>query len=116
MVPIGIVVPVALLWCVLVVLTLRRFGVRLSFGLLARGGARAGVRLTAAQYAILAGVVMWGFGLVLAITLNDYICWKLWPGEYPALRLQDFVLRCIVCPAIGGVLALFLRHRYASRR
>lgn len=58
---------------------------------------------------------MWGLGMVIALSVNDYVCWKLWPGEYPALRARDLVGRFVIWPVAGCVLALLLRRRYRGR-
>jgi len=112
LIPLLISLPAAALWCAIVVLVMRLFGFRLAFGL---HGLRAVTQTPTLRYIILAGVFMFGGGMTLASTLDDYISWRLWPGQFPPLTLRNVFIRGVVWAAIGSGLVIVLARRYRNR-
>ena len=114
-VPMSLAIPAAVLWCIVVMLALRPFGFRLRFGVRDLKHSSVLVRWTAYQYVVLGGVVFLGCGMAVAMTVNDYVCWRLWPGEYFPLTLRYVLIRWLVCAVFGAVIASILRRRFLTR-
>jgi hypothetical protein len=114
-IPMSLAISAAVLWCMVVVLALRPFGFRLRFGVRGLKHSSVLVRWTAYQYVVLGGVVILGCGVALAMTVNDYVCWRLWPSEYLPLTLRYVLIRWVVCALFGAVIASILRRHFLIR-
>jgi hypothetical protein len=89
-----------LLWYAVVVLLLRPFGVRLPFRRLrSRNGTSRS--LTFSQHIWLNGVLYWGCGMWIVMTLGDYLDWKYWNGSAHDLSAGRLLFHAVLWP-LGG--------------
>ena len=93
-----------LLWYVMVALLLRAFGVRLPLPfrrLHGHGGASRS--LSFPQHLWINGVLYWGCGMWIILTLGTYLDWKYWNGSAHDLSAGKLLFHAVLWP-VGGLL------------
>jgi hypothetical protein len=96
-----VVLPIFVLWPAVVAVLARPFGVRFPF-LGFRKNKGTSQSLTFAQHLWLVGVLGWGCGVWMVLTLSDLLDWKYWNGPAHDLSAARLLLHAVTW-ALGGL-------------
>jgi len=98
-----VALPVFFLWLVVVSLLVRLFGVRLPLAPFSFAKRRSAFQtLTFPQYVMIYGVLGFGCGMLIVMTVSRYLEWKYWHG--PTLTADKLLRDVWQYPLLGGVL------------
>jgi len=107
-----LIVPVFLLWPTVVSLVVRPFGVRLPLPLTLFGWEKhrsAFQALAFPYYVVIDGILYFGCGMIVAMTLCRYLDWKYWHGSSltPVSLLRDALQYPLPAGIFYGVISYF---------
>jgi hypothetical protein len=97
--------PVLFLWMTVVSLLVRPFGVRLPVSPFSFAERKTAFRvLTFSEYLIVGGILYFGCGMFILMTLSRYLEWKYFHGPSDYLTLHGLFISLLSYPLIGGLL------------
>src|SRR6266550_3156988 len=111
-----VALPALFLWLVVVSFLVRPFGVRLPltpFSFAKRG--LAFQSLTFSQYLMIGGVLYFGCGMLIAMTVSHYVEWKYWHGS--SLTTYNWLrdaMEYLLSGVLFGLVAYFTRSGNSS--
>ena len=112
-----IALPVVFLRLVVVALIVRPFGILLPLGPFNFGKRRSAFRdLTFPQYVFVCGVLCFGCGMLIVITLSRYLGWKYFHGSSASLSTSEFLRNFVTYPLIAGVLYGLISYATAGKK
>jgi hypothetical protein len=94
--------PVLFLWLALVSILVRPFGIKLPLAPLSAKRRSAFQALTFSQFLIVAGVLIFGCGMLIMMTFSRYIAWKYWHGS--SLTTESLLRDAFQYPLLSGLL------------
>ena len=109
-----VVILAMLLWQFVATLLMRVFGARLPLRLFGKERKEAIQLLTFAQ-SVWYGVLFYGCGMLIAMTLLEYLIWKYWNGSSSAFSLRVRIY-AVLWPVLGLLNGLILGEENLRRR
>jgi hypothetical protein len=115
-IPMLVALPMFLFWLVVVALLVRPFGVQLPLGPFSFGKRTCALQaFTFFQYVLVCGVLCFGCGMLIAMTVSHYVEWKYWPGS--SLTTYNWLrdaMEYLLSGVLFGLVSYFTRSGNSS--